>query len=112
MTAVSFPRDFGRRSWTVAPRGRPSNVDCPFENKVGRAGERDFAKFFARPFEADLELVPAANQHSNWSAHVFQCRENQRAGHDSGPTGQGFVFHSALVGADRNLPFTALLQEI
>ena len=42
----------------------------------------------------------------------FSRGKNQRARHDAGPARERLVFHSALVGADRNLPGRRALQKI
>src|ERR1043166_4008541 len=89
-----------------------SDFDRAFKDKLGWAGQRDVTKLFPFSIKTDLELAPAAHDHTNRSTRVFENRENQRACDHTRAAGERFAFDAALERADRDPPRPAFLDEV
>src|SRR5580765_3024122 len=90
----------------------PLHLDRPFENEIGRTGECDVAELIIDPVEADLKFVSAPRDNTDGTVAIFSNGENERAGNHACAARERFVFHTALVGADRNFSRIAFLDEI
>src|SRR5450755_1997613 len=89
-----------------------SEFNRAVKDEIGGTRKRDVGEPFAVAREAYLQGVAAAHRHLDWALELFRRRENQCARYHARAAGESFILDSALVGADRNRPFAAFLDEV
>src|SRR6266496_3618302 len=110
MTAALYP--FNSSDAHRAPLQIKSNLDRSFENELGWAGQGHVLKLHSCFLKPHLKFVSASHKHSDRTIDAFRRGKDERARDHASAACEGFIFHTALVSADRDLISSAFCNKI
>src|SRR5439155_20579797 len=88
------------------------DVDGAFENEIGWTGQGHVLELPSHFLKPHLKFTSAADENSDRTISVLDGGEDERARDYAGAAREGFIFHAALISADRNLIRCPFLNKI
>src|SRR6266536_5587351 len=88
------------------------NLDRAFENELGWAGQRHIFKLHSCFLKPHLKFISTSHKDSDRPIDAFRRGKDEGARDHASAACEGFIFHAALISADRNFIRSALFNKI